>query len=74
MLEIDRELKRLRALGVSPLPQGPHEEPLLSQATRGLLEGKFECGADTVGLDLAAVGTVVRNTQGCSLTKLSFKT
>lgn len=37
------------------------------------LESKFECRTDTIGLNLAAVSTVVRNAQGSSLAKLSFK-
>lgn len=38
-----------------------------------MLESKFECRADTVGFDLAAVGSVVRDTQGCSLAELGLK-
>ena len=37
------------------------------------LESKFECRTDTIGLNLAAVSTVVRTAQGSSLAKLSFK-
>ncbi len=58
------------ALGMErTLPLGASlDEAPTTQGENDCLESKFECRTDAIGLNLAAVSTVVRDTQRSSLT------